>query len=534
MSVLGTISNRADPLPGAKVLEKGLSFVTKIIVALFIPVNFIIMDKNKNKSNNFSRRKFITNTAIAAAGVMIVPRHVLGGVGFTAPSDTLNIAGIGVGGMGRANLANITGQNIVALCDVDWNYAAKTFIDYPNAKKYMDYRKMLDEMDKDIDAVVIATPDHTHALTAGASMSLGKHVYLQKPLTHSIYESRYLTGMAKSTGVATQMGNQGHSGEGTRLFAEWIQNGEIGDPIEAHSWTNRPIWPQGLERPLDQPPVPSTLDWNLFIGPAKHRPYHPSYTPWNWRAWWDFGTGALGDMGCHLMDPVYFALKLGHPIAFEGSSSLVNTESAPIAGKVSYYFPKRKRLDKIKMPALKFTWYDGGLMPDRPEGIEPGKTMGDSDGGAMVVGTKGTIICGTYGRNPYIIGRENDPPQVKKVIPRVLMSHEMDWVRACKEPKANRIEASSNFAYSGPFNEVVVMGNLAIRLQGLKKKLNWDGDNMRITNIGAAEEINVVTSDKFTVIDGDPKFDTQYTTINAKLAAEEYIKHNYREGWKLS
>jgi predicted dehydrogenase len=516
------------------VLEKGLSFVTKIIVALFIPVNFIIMDKNKNKSNNFSRRKFITNTAIAAAGVMIVPRHVLGGVGFTAPSDTLNIAGIGVGGMGRANLANITGQNIVALCDVDWNYAAKTFIDYPNAKKYMDYRKMLDEMDKDIDAVVIATPDHTHALTAGASMSLGKHVYLQKPLTHSIYESRYLTGMAKSTGVATQMGNQGHSGEGTRLFAEWIQNGEIGDPIEAHSWTNRPIWPQGLERPLDQPPVPSTLDWNLFIGPAKHRPYHPSYTPWNWRAWWDFGTGALGDMGCHLMDPVYFALKLGHPIAFEGSSSLVNTESAPIAGKVSYYFPKRKRLDKIKMPALKFTWYDGGLMPDRPEGIEPGKTMGDSDGGAMVVGTKGTIICGTYGRNPYIIGRENDPPQVKKVIPRVLMSHEMDWVRACKEPKANRIEASSNFAYSGPFNEVVVMGNLAIRLQGLKKKLNWDGDNMRITNIGAAEEINVVTSDKFTVIDGDPKFDTQYTTINAKLAAEEYIKHNYREGWKLS
>jgi len=492
------------------------------------------MDKNKKNTNNFSRRKFITNTAIAAAGVMIVPRHVLGGVGFTAPSDTLNIAGVGVGGMGRSNLSSMPGQNIVALCDVDWDYASKTFVDYPNAKKYKDYRKMLEEMDKDIDAVVIATPDHTHALTAGASMSMGKHVYLQKPLTHSIYESRYLTGMAKQTGVATQMGNQGHSNEGTRLFAEWIQNGEIGDPIEAHSWTNRPIWPQGLERPLNQPPVPSTLDWDLFIGPANYRPYNPAYTPWNWRAWWDFGTGALGDMGCHLIDPVYFALNLGNPTAFEGSSSQVNTESAPIAGMVTYYFPERKSLDKVKMPALKFKWYDGGLLPERPAEMEPGKIMGDGGGGCMVVGTKGTIICSTYGRDPYIIGRENNPPQIKKVIPRVEVSHEMDWVRACKEPKASRVEASSNFAYSGPFNEVVVMGNLAIRLQDLKKKLEWDSDNMKITNIGDLEEIKIVTSDKFKVINGDPKFDTQFETINAKQAAEGYIKHNYREGWKLS
>jgi len=492
------------------------------------------MDKNKKNTNNFSRRKFISNTAVAAAGVMIVPRHVLGGVGFTAPSDMLNVAGIGIGGMGRSNLSSITGQNIVALCDVDWSYAAKTFVDYPNAKKYMDYRKMLEEMDKDIDAVVIATPDHTHALTASASMSMGKNVYLQKPLTHSIYESRYLTGMAKQTGVATQMGNQGHSNEGTRLFAEWIQNGEIGDPIEAHSWTNRPIWPQGLERPVDTPPVPSTLDWDQFIGPANYRPYNPAYTPWNWRAWWDFGTGALGDMGCHLIDPVYFALNLGNPTAFEGSSSQVNTESAPIAEMVTYYFPERKSLDKIKMPAIKFKWYDGGLLPERPAGMEPGKIMGDGGGGCMVVGTKGTIICSTYGNDPYIIGRENNPPQIKKVIPRVEVSHEMDWVRACKEPKASRVEASSNFAYSGPFNEVVVMGNLAIRLQGLKKKLNWDSDNMKITNIGADEEIRIVTSDKFKVINGDPKFDTQFETINAKQAAEEYIKHNYREGWKLS
>ena len=491
------------------------------------------MDDKKEKKT-FSRRKFISRTATVAAGISIVPRHVLGGVGYTAPSDALNIAGIGVGGMGAANLGNISGQNIVALADVDWKYAAGTFNRYPKAKKYKDYRKMFDDMSKDIDAVVIATPDHTHAITAADSMKLGKHVYLQKPLTHSIYESRYLTQLAKETGVATQMGNQGHSGEGTRLFAEWIQNGEIGDPIEAHSWTNRPIWPQGLERPKEQPPVPATLDWDLFIGPANYRPYHPSYTPWNWRAWWDFGTGALGDMGCHLIDPVYFALNLGQPIAFEGSSSQVNTESAPIAEKVTYYFPERKKLKNIKMPELKFTWYDGGLLPERPEGMIPGKIMGDDGGGAMVVGTKGTIICSTYGRDPYIVGRENDPPKVKKTIPRVSTSHEMDWVRACKEPKGSRTEASSNFMYSGPFNEVVVMGDLAVRLQDLKKKLEWDAEKMEITNINDNEEIRVVTSDKFTVVEGDPKFDTQYATINAKQASQEYIKHNYREGWKLS
>lgn len=488
---------------------------------------------DKKNINRVSRRKFITNTAAVAAGVTIVPRHVLGGVGYTAPSDTLNIAGIGVGGMGRANLNSISGQNIVALCDVDWKYAARTFQDYPDAKKFKDYRKMFENMGDDIDAVVIATPDHTHAVTAAESMKMGKHVYLQKPLTHSIYESRYLTNLASESGVATQMGNQGHSGEGTRLFAEWVQNGEIGDPIEAYAWTNRPIWPQGLERPEEEPAVPSTLDWDLFLGPARSRPYHPAYTPWNWRAWWDFGTGALGDMGCHLMDPVYFALNLGHPSGFEGSSSQVNTESAPIAEKVTYYFPERKALDKIKMPALKFTWYDGGLLPERPEGIEPGKVLGDADGGAMIVGTKGTIVCGTYGKNPYIIGRENDPPKVSKTIPRVELSHEMDWIRACKESNTNRTEASSNFGYSGPFNEVVVMGNLAVRLQNLNKKLNWDGENMKITNINDNEEINIVTSDKFTVVDGDPKFNTQYTKINAKEAAQEYIKHNYREGWAL-
>lgn len=491
---------------------------------------------NQEKGNKFTRRKFLASAATVAAGVTIVPRHVLGGVGYTAPSDTLNIAGIGVGGMGRSNLKNITGQNIVALCDVDWKYAQKTFNDYPDAKRYKDYRKMLDEMGKDIDAVVIATPDHTHAISAVDSMKLGKHVYVQKPLTHSVYESRYLLKVAKETGVATQMGNQGNSGDGIRLFSEWIWNGEIGDIVEAHAWTNRPIWPQGLERPEEKPAIPDTLAWDLFVGPAPYRPYHPAYTPWNWRAWWDFGTGALGDMGCHIIDPIFMSLKLGHPKAFEASSTQFNTESAPIAEKVTYYFPGDRKVGKakIKSDELKFTWYDGGLMPERPAGLKPGKRMGDRGGGAMVVGTKGTIICSTYGKDPYIIGREDNPPKVEKTLRRVETSHEMDWVRACKESKQNRVDASSHFEYSAPLNEVVVMGNLAVRLQDLRKKLEWDGDKMEVTNIGPNEEIRVVSSDKFTVIDGDPKFDTKYSTINAKQASEEYVKHNYREGWKLS
>jgi len=491
-------------------------------------------DSNNKQPTNFSRRNFIKGSAIAAAGISIVPRHVLGGLGYTAPSDKLNIAGIGVGGIGRRNLSAMKSQNIVALCDVDWKYAQRCFQDYPNAKQYKDYRKMFEEMKDDIDAVVIATPDHTHAISAVDAMQLGKHVYLQKPLTHSVYESRLLTKVARETGVVTQMGNQGNSGDGIRNICEWIWNGEIGEVEEAYCWTNRPIWPQGLERPKETPSLPPTLAWDLFIGPAKWRPYHPAYTPWNWRAWWDFGTGALGDMGCHIIDPVFKALRLGYPSAFEGSSTQVNTESAPVAERVTYYFPEREKYMKVKMPALKLTWLDGGLLPDRPEGIEPGKILGDNGGGAMFIGSKGTLICSTYARDPYIIGRENDPPQVKQTLRRVETSHEMDWVRACKESKENRVMPSSNFDYAGPFNETVVMGNLAVRLQDLKKTLNWDAENMRVTNISDSDEIKVVTSDKFEVIDGDPRFHTDYATINAKEAAEEYIKHTYRDGWKMS
>lgn len=492
--------------------------------------------KEKNTiPGKLSRRAFIKNSGLIATGAIILPSKVISGMGYTPPSDQLNIAGIGVGGIGRHNLRNMNTQNIVALCDIDWKYAGNTFNDYPNARKYKDYRKMMDEMDNDIDAVVIATPDHTHYVSARDAMQAGKHVYLQKPLTHSVYESRMLTKLARETGVATQMGNQGNSGDGIRLLCEWIWNGEIGEVNEVHAWTNRPIWPQGLERPVETPSLPPTIAWDLFIGPAPWRPYHPAYTPWNWRAWWDFGTGALGDMGCHIIDPVFKAMELGHPTSFEASSTQVNTESAPISGKVSYYFPERPKKGKIKMPALKFTWYDGGLLPDRPEGIPEGKILGDNGGGAMFIGTKGTLICSTYARDPYIIGRENDPPKVAAELRRVEKAmdggHEMDWVRACKEDKGSRTEASSNFGYSGPLNEVVVMGNLAVRLQDLKRKLEWDGEAMKIKNISDNDEIRIVTTDKFQVIDGHPHFDTKYATINAKTAAEEYVKRPYREGW---
>ncbi len=488
--------------------------------------------QSKKDSSGISRRSFIRQTGIVAAGFTIVPSSVVSGLGHLVPSDRLNIAGVGVGGIGRINLRNMASENIVALCDVDWRYAANTFNDYPDAQKFKDYRRMLDKMGKDIDAVVVGTPDHTHYVVAADSIRAGKHVYVQKPLTHSVYESRQLAMLAKTAGVATQMGNQGNSGDGIRLVCEWIWNGEIGEVREVHAWTNRPIWPQGLERPTDTPSTPPTLDWDLFIGPAPWRPYHPAYTPWNWRAWWDFGTGALGDMGCHIIDPVFKALELGHPTAFEGSSSQVNTESAPRAEIVTYYFPARPKKGKVEMPAVKFTWYDGGLLPDRPAGIPDGKILGDDGGGAMFVGSKGVLICSTYARDPYIVGRENNPPKATNELRRVTTSHEMDWVRASKESKENRTEASSHFGYSGPLNEVVVMGNLAIRLQDLKRKLEWDGPNMRIKNISDSDEVRVVTTDKFTVIDGHPHFDTKFATINAKAAAESYIKREYRDGWK--
>jgi len=484
-----------------------------------------------------SRRKFVATSAAAAAGLTILPSGIISAKGRTAPSDKLNIAGIGIGGVGNSNINRVNSQNIVAMCDVDWMYAKKALDSYPNAKRFKDYRKMFDTMADSIDAVVIATPDHTHAVTAMTAIGLGKHVYVQKPLTHTVYESRMLRLKAAEYGVATQMGNQGNSGEGLRTMCEWLWDGAIGEVERVHAWTNRPIWPQGLERPKDSMKVPKTLDWDLFIGPAKYRPYHEAYTPWNWRGWWDFGTGALGDMACHILDPVFMGLKLGHPVAVQASSTQFNTESAPQAQVVHYKFPARDNMPKFALPAVHAIWYDGGMMPERITELKDGEIMGDKNGGVIFEGEKGKIMCGCYGANPrlWIGGKEaTEEYKAPKKLRRVETSHEMDWVRACKESPENRVESSSNFSYSGPLNEMVVMGNLAVRLQDLKRELQWDGEGMKITNLSENDKVRIVKSDVFYVEKGHPHFETEHETINAKTFAEEMIKHEYREGWKLT
>jgi hypothetical protein len=488
--------------------------------------------KTEDSRSNISRRSFIGTTAAVTAGFTIIPSHVVGGLGYTAPSDKLNIAGIGVGGMGRTNLRNIQEQNIVALCDVDWKYAINTFKDYPGAKKYWDWRRMYDEMGESIDAVVVATADHTHTLVAAHAMTMGKHAYVQKPLTHSVYESRLLTKLAEKHQVATSMGNQGSSGEGVNLVVEWILSGEIGEVRKVEAFTDRPIWPQGLNVPKEKMPVPDTLNWDLFTGPAEMNDYNEIYTPWNWRGWWDYGTGALGDMACHILHPVFVGLQLKYPTRVQGSSTLLLTECAPNAQMVKYVFPKRKAAKKVKFPEVEVTWYDGGLEPMKPAGWPGGKDMNNSGGGVLFHGSKDTLVCGCYGKDPWLLsGRTPELPKVRR---RVEASHEMDWIRACMESPGNRVETASPFSEAGPFNEMVVMGVNAVRLQGLNKELDWDGENMKFTNISDSEEIRTVIEDGFNIEDGHPTFNKDWTDpFSAKEFAAELVKHTYRDGWKL-
>ena len=450
-----------------------------------------------NEQKEMSRRKFI-GMAAAGSAFTIVPRHVLGGTGYTAPSDKVNLACVGVGGKGRSDIESASKETIVALCDVDDARMALTI--YKDAEKnpqllkaakYKDFRVMLDK-EKSIDAVVVSTPDHTHAVIAMMAMKMGKHVFVQKPLTHTIHEARALVKAARESNLVTQMGNQGHASEGARLINEWIADGAIGDVTEVHAWTNRPIWPQAINRPDTTPDVPSTLDWDVWLGPAPWRPYHPAYHPFSWRGWWDFGTGAIGDMGAHILDQPFWALDLGAPTTVEATSTEVKKETYPIGSCVRYMFPARG-----KMPPVKLLWFDGGLKPPRPDDLEPGRRLGDEDGGVVYYGTKGKLLHGTYAKNPRLIPETKMQAYKRpaKTMPRSPGIFE-EWVEAIKAGK----KSTTDFSYSAVLTEMMLLGNLATRMAESNVVLEWDSAAMKVTNLPEANE---------------------------------YVQKAYRQGWSL-
>jgi predicted dehydrogenase len=486
---------------------------------------------SNTEKNNVNRRDFISKTALALGGFYIVPRHVLG-KGFVAPSDKLNIAGVGIGGKGMSDINNAWNNganNVVALCDTDLNYpgAVAMFNKHSGAKKYQDFRKMLDQSGKDIDAVIISTPDHTHAVIAMAAMGMGKHIYVQKPMTHNIYEARTLTETARKQKVVTQMGNQGASCNEQVQIQAWVNKKILGKIHSVNVWTNRPVWPQGISVPKEKHTVPEGLDWDLWIGPAQMVDYHnKAYHNFKWRGWWNFGTGALGDMGCHLIDPPFKALGLGYPTEVQCSSGSVFEkdwipeyfpESCPPSSSVQLKFPAT---DKTKSEVT-MTWMDGGIRPFFPDLVPSTEILGWEDGtnnnGFMIHGEKGVITGGLFGANAKAFLKNGDKLEVVKDDNYKLLEygHQVKWADACKagfNSEAHKALTSS-FDYSGPLTETVLMGNLAIRsymhrvtdangkfsFPG-RVKMKWDGANMKITNYDAANQ---------------------------------YVARQYREGWKL-
>ncbi|MEC8929036.1 MAG: Gfo/Idh/MocA family oxidoreductase [Verrucomicrobiota bacterium] len=434
------------------------------------------------KTNALTRRRFLQASAVALPA--FVPSRVFGA------NDRLNVAAIGCGGKGAVDIDGCARENIVALCDVDYTRAAATFKRFDNANRYPDFRVMMEKEGKHIDAVTVSTPDHTHAVAAALALRMGKHVYCQKPLTHKVDEARLLTKLAREKKVATQMGNQGHSNPDSRRLVELIRGGALGKVKEAHVWTDRPIWPQGIDRPKDTPRVPDTLDWNLWLGPAPQRPYHPAYVPFKWRGWWDFGTGALGDMGCHNQDLAYWALDLRDPVTVEATShSSVNEETAPKWSVVQYLFPKNKRRGAVKL-----VWYDGGKKPD--PALVKEKTLPKN--GSIIIGTKDTLYVPMYwGPGRFLSGAKmSDFKNIPETLPKPKnfgRHHYQEWIDACKGGPA----ALSNFDYAGPMTESVLLANVALRAG---RKIEWDAQAMRVTN--------------------HPK-------------ANAFVRHSYRKGWKL-
>ncbi|MCB0527189.1 MAG: Gfo/Idh/MocA family oxidoreductase [Saprospiraceae bacterium] len=454
-----------------------------------------------------TRRDFLKTGGKAAAAFTLVPRFVLGGKGYIPPSDRLNIALVGAGGKAGDHIRALKAtETFVAFCDVDDRRAVDAYEEFPKVPRFRDFREMLDTAGRDIDAVMVTTPDHTHAVAAVAAMQLGKHVYVEKPLTHNIREARQLLEAARKYKVVTQMGNQGASMDCNAELAEWVQSGVIGKVKRAHVWTNRPVWPQGVPVP-PQEPVPAGLDWDLWLGPAPMRGYSERYLPFRWRGWWDFGTGALGDMGCHLIDPVYRALKLSYPTSIEASATTVWSDefqeadypdSCPPSSVVRMDFPARG-----KMPACELWWYDGGVRPMRPAELGSNEPFGSWDGGALIEGSKGKILCGIYGQDATLLPtskmKDFKPPRPTE--PRYQGSHQAVWARACK----GEGKTSSPFEYAVPLTEAILIGNLAVRCYDIKKlqkgktkdswapydypgriRLEWDAANMRITNFEGA------------------------------------------------
>jgi len=435
-----------------------------------------------------NRRRFLYTTSAAASGLLLPANLVHAAVKprRVSPNEKLNIAAIGAGGQAATDINGCAAENIVALCDVDQKRLEERGAKFPKAKLFRDYRKMLEEM-KEIDAVTVTTPDHHHAFAAMMAMKLGKHVYCQKPLTHSIWEARMLRETAAKSKVVTQMGNQGHSYDSTRRIVELIQAGVLGDVREVHVWTDRPIWPQGIERPKDTPAKPDYMDWELWIGPAPMRPYHPDYAPFKWRGWWDFGTGAPGDMGCHNSDAAYWALKLDAPISVEAESSGVNSETCPKWSIVRSEFPARG-----KMPPVTLTWYDGGKRPSRD--LADGTELPLN--GTIIIGSKGKIAFRDWNPNGFRLlpeGQFKDFKGPAPTIPRAPEGPYREWIEACKGGPP----CLSNFDYAGRLTEFVLLGNVALRAG---KKIEWDAKQLRAKNCPEADQ---------------------------------FIRREYRKGWEL-
>ncbi len=484
------------------------------------------MSNQTEEKKAASRRDFIKNSAVAAASFMIVPRYVLGGKGFIAPSDRLVIASVGVGGKGESDIANFykSGKAEIAyLCDVDDRRAAKTVGNFPKAKYYKDWREMFDKEHKNFDAVSVSTPDHNHAIITYHAMQMGKHVYVQKPLTHDIYEARMLTEAAKKYKVVTQMGNQGASNDGTRQLAEWYDAGEIGDVHTVYCWTNRPVWPQGIPWPTTKAEIPKELNWDLWLGTAPQRDYVDKLVPFNWRGWWDYGTGALGDMGCHLVEAPFRVLGIKYAKDVQASVGSVYVDefkqgffpdSCPPSSHITLTFPKTKKTKGD----VTVHWMDGGIQPERPEELGPNEIFGDGGNGTLFIGTKGKMIASTYSANPQLLPTSRTSQVTVKQeyarVPGQADGHYGQWVEACIAGYGKK-EVSSGFEVAGPLTEALLMANLAVRGHELRRaratgngfdypgrslKLLWDNDNMRITNF---DEVN------------------------------QYVKRQYRQGWAL-